>query len=170
MHNYNLIQLTLSLDKFRHNYVIGYTSGVFDILHSAHIDYLHKCQNKCDILVIGVDDDYLVAMKKGIDRPYQCLTERLENLSRLGIASFLLKKTDSFTKIAPVLCPDVYFIPHNKELSKSKMNSIESLGITIETFPYTKGLSTTLIIKKLKNAMKYSDENINASTLKQSHA
>lgn len=168
MHNYNLIQLTLFLDKFRHKYIIGYTSGVFDILHSAHIDYLHKCQSKCDILVIGVDDDYLVAMKKGIDRPYQCLTERLEKLSRLGITSFLLKKTSSFTKIAPVLCPDVYFIPHNKELSKSKIDLLESLRVTIETFPYTKGVSTTLIIKRLKNAMANPDKNINTSTLKQS--
>ena len=164
MHRYNLLQLALSLHEYRHSHVIGYTSGVFDMLHRGHVNYLHKCQNQCDILIIGVDDDYLVATKKGINRPYQCVIDRLENLSYLGITPFLFKKTNSFTKIAPILCPDVYFIPHNKELSNPKNILIETLNINTVKFPYTTGVSTTLIIKKLKTDMYLSDIKNNVST------
>lgn len=43
---------------------IGVTSGCFDIMHPLHIQYLEKCQSRCDCLIVGVDSDRLIEETK----------------------------------------------------------------------------------------------------------
>lgn len=40
--------------------VVGFTSGVFDLLHPLHVLYLEKCKAKCDYLIVLLDSDSLV--------------------------------------------------------------------------------------------------------------
>jgi cytidyltransferase-like protein len=48
---------------------IGITSGVFDMLHIGHLEYLKRCKENCDVLIVGVDSDTLVRERKGPGRP-----------------------------------------------------------------------------------------------------
>lgn len=44
--------------------IIGYTSGVYDLLHIGHINLLRNAKSMCDKLVVGVSTDKLVKKYK----------------------------------------------------------------------------------------------------------
>jgi|GEM_PF-297994 len=70
---------------------IGYTSGVFDLLHEGHIKYLNKAKSECDILIVGVDSDELTRVRKPDikNRPIVALPERLFMLSNIRSVDIL---------------------------------------------------------------------------------
>ena len=72
--------------------VIGYTSGVFDLLHRGHINYLNLCKEKCDVLYVSVDTDHIVKMKKGSSRPFQHQALRRNQVEELGVANIVIFK------------------------------------------------------------------------------
>lgn len=54
---------------YKHNLVVGLTSGCYDLFHFLHLTYLQKCRRMCDVLIVGVDADDWVRSRKGPDRP-----------------------------------------------------------------------------------------------------
>ena len=48
---------------------VGYTSGVFDLMHAGHIEYLEEARRHCDLLIVGVNSDESVKSFKGERRP-----------------------------------------------------------------------------------------------------
>lgn len=61
--------------------VIVQTSGVFDILHSGHVQYLEEAKKLGDILVVGVDTDSWTRTRKGPGRPVRPFEERVKVLA-----------------------------------------------------------------------------------------
>jgi D-beta-D-heptose 7-phosphate kinase / D-beta-D-heptose 1-phosphate adenosyltransferase len=62
---------------------IGFTNGVFDLLHPGHIKVLAQSRAKCDRLVVGINGDASVKRLKGKDRPIQNERARAEVLAGL---------------------------------------------------------------------------------------
>lgn len=48
---------------------VGLTSGVFDLFHILHLNYITRCREQCDFLIVGIDSDDLVKATKGPERP-----------------------------------------------------------------------------------------------------
>lgn len=130
---------------------IGYTSGVFDLLHNGHLKYLWNCKKSCDFLFVGVDCDEFVKKCKGEHRPIQFETDRLRNLQEQKIADFVFIKREHSKKLILFLNPNIYFIPNNKKLDLQKQKYIEEVGVKIISIPYTHGISTTMLLEKLNN-------------------
>lgn len=61
---------------------VGYTSGVYDMLHDGHVEYLAAIKKLCDVLVVGVDDDELTRIRKPNEknRPIDGIDVRLKLL------------------------------------------------------------------------------------------
>src|SRR3989304_2135388 len=55
---------------------VVFTNGVFDIIHSGHIDYLVKAKALGDILIVGLNSDSSVRRIKGEKRPIVSQTDR----------------------------------------------------------------------------------------------
>jgi D-beta-D-heptose 7-phosphate kinase/D-beta-D-heptose 1-phosphate adenosyltransferase len=62
---------------------IGFTNGVFDLLHPGHIKVLAQARAACDRLVVGLNSDASVRRLKGDGRPIQSEHARAEVLAGL---------------------------------------------------------------------------------------
>jgi D-beta-D-heptose 7-phosphate kinase/D-beta-D-heptose 1-phosphate adenosyltransferase len=62
---------------------IGFTNGVFDLLHPGHVKVLAQARAACDRLVVGLNADASVRRLKGKDRPIQSEHARAEVLAAL---------------------------------------------------------------------------------------
>jgi len=128
--------------------VIGYTSGVFDLLHRGHINYLNLCKEKCDVLYVSVDADHIVKMKKGSSRPLQHQALRRNQIEKLGVADIVIFKEKTTIELLKELKPSILFIPNNKVVSEEIKNYARTSKMELDIIPYTNGISTTLLLEE----------------------
>lgn len=130
---------------------IGYTSGVFDLLHHGHVDYLHKAKAKCDVLIVGLNSDLSVKQNKGDKRPICAQAQRAAVLAGLACVDFVfIFDEKNNNQNIELLKPDLYL--KAGDYDKSKLSSaplIESYGGKVEIIPFLNGFSTTSIIEKI---------------------
>lgn len=48
---------------------IGFSYGVFDLLHPGHAKHLEEAKTLCDVLIVGITPDKQVKKRKGPGRP-----------------------------------------------------------------------------------------------------
>ncbi len=63
-------------------YKIGYAPGTYDLFHQGHLEHLTEAFSKCEILVVGINDDELVKSYKE-KTPLMTAEERAEIVSKL---------------------------------------------------------------------------------------
>ena len=56
---------------------IGFTMGVYDLLHKGHVRFFERAKAICDYLIVGVVSDEAVRNKKGPNRPMMSQKERM---------------------------------------------------------------------------------------------
>ena len=142
------------------NYVVGYTTGVYDMFHIGHLNILKNAKEKCDYLIVGVSTDELVKSYKNKTPiiPYEERKAIVESIkyvdkvvpqeNRNKIAAF---DTHKF---------DVIFVGDDWKGS-DVLNKVDSYmkqhgAIGVEYIPYTQNISST-ILKETLNKI-YSDE------------
>lgn len=87
---------------------VVFTNGVFDIIHSGHIDYLVKAKALGDILIVGLNSDTSVKRIKGEKRPLINQTDRAFVLSNLKPVDYVvLFDEDTPLEIIKAVVPDV---------------------------------------------------------------
>lgn len=69
---------------------IGFTNGVFDLLHPGHIKTIAAARAACDRLVLGLNSDASVKRLKGKDRPVQDVNARAEILAALEAVDLIV--------------------------------------------------------------------------------
>ena len=127
--------------------MMGYTSGVYDLFHVGHLNLLKNAKGLCDQLIVGVTSDELVSYKnKKAVIPHN---ERMEIVRNIKFVDAVVTQNDMDKfKMWERLKFDVMFVgddwfdtPKWKELDEK----FKSVGVKIIYFPYTKGVSSTLI-------------------------
>ncbi len=90
------------------NKKVVFTNGVFDILHSGHVDYLNKAKALGDILIVGLNSDLSVKKIKGEKRPIVTEEERaflILNLKAVDYVTLFDEETPA--NVIEKLIPDV---------------------------------------------------------------
>lgn len=131
--------------------VIGYTAGVFDLFHIGHLNLLKNAKGLCDKLVVGVTVDELVTYKgKHAMIPFEDRLEIVRNIKQVDavVPQRDMDKVTMCKKVGATLLfvgDDWYDTPKWKAYEKE----CEKAGIRVVYFPYTQGVSSTLIAKTL---------------------
>lgn len=130
---------------------IGYTAGVYDLFHVGHLNLLKNAKGLCDKLIVGVTTDDLVTYKgKRAMIPFE---DRLEIVRSIKFVDAVVPQSD-MDKLT--MCKklgasylfvgdDWYDTPKWRDYEKE----FKEAGIKIIYFPYTKGVSSTLINEAL---------------------
>jgi len=134
-------------------YKIGYTTGVFDLFHVGHLNILKKAKEQCDYLIVGVSTDELVKEYKN-KLPVISFNERMEIVEGIKYVDRVVPQTnrDKFSAWEKIKF-DVMFVGDDWKGSPI-FNEVEQqfyeVGVEIVYFPYTPGVSSTLVKQKIK--------------------
>ena len=132
---------------------IGYTAGVFDLFHIGHLNLLKNAKSMCDRLIVGVTVDELVAYKgKAPLIPYN---DRLEIVRSIKYVDAVVPQTDmNKLLMCKKLKANIMFVGddwYNSDKWNAYEDAFAEAGIKIIYFPYTKGISTSVICEALMN-------------------
>ena len=87
---------------------IGFTNGVFDLLHPGHIALLREAKSHCDRLIVGINSDASVRRLKGDSRPIQNDASRALVLGSLAAVDLVvIFSEDTPEPLLEALRPDV---------------------------------------------------------------
>jgi len=90
------------------NKKVVFTNGVFDLIHSGHVDYLSKAKILGDVLIVGLNSDDSVKRIKGDKRPILKQEERAFILSNLKPVDYVvLFDEDTPEKLISEIIPDI---------------------------------------------------------------
>jgi D-glycero-beta-D-manno-heptose 1-phosphate adenylyltransferase len=87
---------------------VVFTNGVFDLIHSGHVDYLSKAKKLGDVLILGLNSDDSVRRIKGDKRPILNQEERAFILSNLKPVDYVIFfDEDTPEKLISEIIPDI---------------------------------------------------------------
>jgi len=131
---------------------IAFTNGCFDLLHIGHIKYLQFSKAQGDILIVGVNTDESVRRLKGPSRPILDQAHRGQILSAIEWIDYIVFfGEDTPMELLKLIKPDV--IIKGAQYSKEEVvgaDFVESYGGEVRLAPMVEGISTTDIVKRIR--------------------
>ena len=131
---------------------VVFTNGVFDILHTGHVDYLSKARDLGDILILGLNTDSSVKrLNKGPDRPINNEVARATVLGALECVDFIvLFDEDTPYELIKAVQPDILVKGSDyKPEAIAGYDVVMAKGGEVVTIELSQGFSTTSIINKI---------------------
>ncbi len=130
-------------------------TGVFDIIHQEHINFLRKARDLGEWLVVGLETDQRVKAIKSDQRPINDEQQRLQQLRQTDIADvvFLLPKDfnekEDYLQFLKLLEPDVLAVSsHTPHLDVKQALMRKIGGEVLVAHQHNPDFSTTKIIKE----------------------
>lgn len=134
---------------------VAWTNGCFDLFHAGHARALADAKRFGDILIVGLNSDRSARELKGAGRPLCGEADRAAMLSSLEavdrVVVFDGKRCD---RELTALKPDVWVKSGDyspESLDPFERGAVLSGGGRIEIVPLVEGLSTTLLVKKIRS-------------------
>jgi glycerol-3-phosphate cytidylyltransferase len=132
-----------------------YTGGTFDIFHSGHVNLLRQCAKLGEVIVSLNTDAFILQYKGAI--PYMTYDERKEILEACVYVSAVVPNEDGADSKPSILKikPDIIAIGSDwaKKNYYEQMNFtqdwLDEQNISLIYIPYTKGISSSRIKKRL---------------------
>jgi glycerol-3-phosphate cytidylyltransferase len=133
-------------------YKIGYTTGVFDLFHVGHLNILKNAREQCDFLIVGVSTDELVMRYKN-KWPVIPQLERMAIVQSLKFVDKVVQQAnrDKFSAWEHLKF-DVMFVGDDwkgNSLFIEVEKQFKQVGVEIVYFPYTQGVSSTMVQQKI---------------------
>ena len=131
------------------NKKVVFTNGVFDLIHSGHVDYLSKAKELGDVLIVGLNSDDSVKRIKGDKRPILKQQERAFILSNLKPVDYvILFNDDTPEKLISEIIPDI--LVKGADWSVEKIvgkDVVEKNGGKVMNIKFVNDQSTSKIIE-----------------------
>ncbi|WP_100012066.1 adenylyltransferase/cytidyltransferase family protein [Lentibacillus sediminis] len=132
-------------------YKVGYTTGVFDLFHVGHLNILKRAKEQCDYLIVGVSTDELV-MEYKQRKPVIPFEERQEIVAGIKYVDQVVPQINRDKFAAWEHLPfDVMFVGDDwkgNALFNEMEKKFAAVEVEIVYFPYTKGVSSTMVKEK----------------------
>ena len=139
------------IEKNKHLEKIIFTSGVFDILHSGHVELLKFAKSLGKRLIVGINSDKSVKTIKGKNRPINHQEDRKKILLQLEVIDEVIIFDElAPTKLINKLKPNIFV--KGSEFTEEEIRNNDSLPefVKVRTYPMKQGYSTTSTLKKIK--------------------
>ncbi|MHB8580231.1 MAG: D-glycero-beta-D-manno-heptose 1-phosphate adenylyltransferase [Ignavibacteriaceae bacterium] len=135
----------------KENKKVVFTNGVFDLIHSGHVDYLVKAKSLGDVLIVGMNSDASVKRIKGNSRPILAEKERAFIISNLKPVDFVtIFEEDTPANLIQNIIPDVLVKGADWSLDKIVGREIvEANGGEVKAIKFVNDQSTSKIIKSI---------------------
>jgi glycerol-3-phosphate cytidylyltransferase len=134
---------TLSMSNRK---LLGYTQGVFDLLHIGHIKFIELASRHCDSLTVGVISDQLASSYKPL--PVMNQAERMYVIENLKFVSrTLIVENKNPLWLAAQLNFDIFFWGEEWQSDENKLieEHLNSQGVKVVWIPrHTNILSSRL--------------------------
>ncbi len=151
---------------------IALAFGCFDILHYGHIRFFKEIKKRTTLpLCVGVLPDYVVSFYKGEGRPIVNEKQRVEVVGALKYVdfAFLLKKSNQLNNLGreyainndelplwntaicwlDIIKPTEFYYSSDFHMSSIISRYFSDNNINSIEIPYTKGISTSEIVKHI---------------------
>ena len=129
-------------------YLVGYTTGVFDMFHIGHLNILKLAKDYCETLIVGVSTDELVESYKH-KKPIIPYEERAAIVKAIKYVDRVVPQ-ESMDKLSAWydLHYDVLF--HGADWKDSEMynkiiSELKTVGVDVVFLPHTEGISSTYL-------------------------
>lgn len=132
---------------------IGYAFVVGDLFHYGHLKFLQKCKEHCDFLIVGVyTDELAMSYKRKTIIPFK---QRMALIASLEIVDMVVRVENKdctfMLKKLRAVGYDVKYLFHGTDWKKVEGEEyIKSIGGKLIQPSYTKGISTTIIINRIR--------------------
>ncbi|MEM0465200.1 MAG: RpiB/LacA/LacB family sugar-phosphate isomerase [Candidatus Pacearchaeota archaeon] len=137
--------------KFYPTQRIIFTNGIFDVLHSGHIELLKFAKSLGDKLIVGINSDRATKLLRGENRPLNNEIDRKKILESIDYVDQVIIFDDTEPiNIIKEIKPDV--VVKGGEYTEEEIRVRDKIpeDIEIKVFPLVKDYSTTNIISKIK--------------------
>lgn len=128
-----------------------FTSGSFDLFHIGHLNILERSAALGDELIVGVSTDELIERYKGMP-PIIPFEERFRIVSSLKCVTKVVKQV-KLTEVAQLQREQIDIVTIGDDWVGKYLEGLEWMhqqpGKEVVYFPYTPGISTTSIKKKI---------------------
>ncbi len=131
---------------------VGFTNGVFDLLHRGHLHSLEQAARRVDRLVVGVNSDASTRRLKGPERPVQGEETRAAVLAALRSVDLVtIFDEDTPEELIQAVKPDMLFKGADYEGRQIPGQAfVEANGGSVTLLPLLEGYSTTSTVKKVR--------------------
>ncbi len=131
---------------------VGFTNGVFDLIHPGHISLLHQARANCDRLIVGLNSDASVKRLKGPTRPVQDEISRAIVLASLtAVDMVVIFGEDTPLEAIKALRPDILVKGHDYTIENVVgAREVQSWGGKVVLADLTADQSTTRTIAKME--------------------
>lgn len=135
-------------------YKIGFTAGIFDILHIGHIDTLRRAKEQCEFLIVAIGTDEFLKVRKNREAviPYVDRVEIIKSLTYVDkvVPEHDLDKIKAFYDYGF----DVMFAGDDHQSEQIYIDAekkLNHLGVDVVYLPHVHNTSSTKIREKIKN-------------------
>jgi rfaE bifunctional protein nucleotidyltransferase chain/domain len=132
---------------------VVFTNGVFDLLHSGHVDLLTTARGFGDALIVGVNSDASVRrLNKGPERPLRSEADRAYVLAAFeAVDAVVIFDEDTPLALVTALEPDVLVKGGDyREETIVGAQEVRARGGDVVVVPLLEGYSTTSIVDRIR--------------------